>query len=71
MSWGTRNVGAARTGIAVLVLTMYGLSMASLAALAIPEGNRDSFALLLGGLNNALGVVVGYWFNHGRTRPQA
>ena len=71
MTWATRNAGVSRAGVAILVLFMYGMSMAALAGLSIPDGNRDSFALLLGGLNNALGVVVGYFFNVSRARPQS
>ncbi len=68
MSWASRNIGAARVGIAVMVLFLYGMAMAALATTLIPDGNRDAFSLLLGGLNNALGVVVGYWFNVSRSR---
>lgn len=70
MTFATRNVGAARVGIAVMVLFLYGMAMAALAVIVLPDGNRDAFALLLGGLNNALGVVVGYWFNVSRSRAQ-
>ncbi|KRG47358.1 hypothetical protein P6166_04585 [Stenotrophomonas sp. HITSZ_GD] len=63
MSWATRNAGAGRIGIAVLILFMYGMAMAALITVAIPDSNRDAFSLLLGGLNTALGGVVGYFFN--------
>lgn len=63
MTWATRNVGAGRIGIAILILFLYGMAMAALVVSAIPEGNRDAFALLLGGLNTALGGVVGFFFN--------
>jgi len=70
MTWAARNAGAGRLGVAIMVLFLYGMSLAALAGLAIPEGNRDAFSLLLGGLSNALGVVVGYFFNVSRGRPQ-
>lgn len=66
MTFATRNIGAARVGIAVLVLTMLGLAMAALVAVAIPAENKDSFGMLVGGLNNATGMVIGYFF--GMTR---
>lgn len=66
MTFASRNVGAARVGIATLILFMYGMAMAALIAAVIPAENRDAFALLLGGLNTALGGVVGYFFNIGR-----
>ncbi len=63
MSFAARNAGAARAGIAVMVLTLYGLAMAALVAIQVPDGTRDAFSLLLGGLNNGLGMLMGYWFN--------
>ncbi|TMN18461.1 hypothetical protein [Pseudoxanthomonas sp. X-1] len=63
MSWAGRNAGAGRIGIAVLILFLYGMAMAALTGVTIPENNRDAFSLLLGGLNTALGGVVGYFFN--------
>ncbi|MGV6491367.1 hypothetical protein ACTUVK_000530 [Stenotrophomonas rhizophila] len=66
MTFATRNIGAARVGIAVLVLTMLGLAMAALVSVAIPAENKDSFSQLVGGLNNATGMVIGYFF--GMTR---
>jgi hypothetical protein len=68
MTWATRNQGAARVGIATLVLFLYGMSLATLAVYDIPTGNRDSFAMLIGGLNNAVGMVIGYWFNIAQQR---
>ena len=69
MTWATRNLGAGRVGIAVIILVMYGVAMTSLALNQIPEGNRDAFALLLGGLNTALGGVVGFFFNISTRHP--
>ncbi|MBB5885454.1 MULTISPECIES: hypothetical protein [unclassified Xanthomonas] len=46
-----------------MILFLYGMAMAALVAVGIPENNRDAFSLLLGGLNTALGGVVGYFFN--------
>ncbi len=70
MTWATRNAGSARTGIAIIVLVMYGAAIAVQAYVAVPEQNESGLNQLLGGLNNALGVVVGYFFNIAR-RAQA
>ena len=40
MTFATRNVGAARVGIAVLVLFLVGMAMAALIAVAIPPGEQ-------------------------------
>jgi len=66
MTFATRNIGAARVGIAVMVLFMLGMAMAVLSSVVIPEQNKDSFSQLIGGLNNATGMVIGYFF--GMTR---
>jgi len=63
VSWGARNAGSSRTGIAILVLVMYGSAIAIQAYVAVPPGNESGLNQLLGGLNNALGVVVGFFFN--------
>ncbi|HFF6004450.1 TPA: hypothetical protein ACGCGV_000962 [Stenotrophomonas maltophilia] len=70
MTFATRNVGAARVGIAVLVLFLVGMAMAALVSISIPEANKDSFGMLIGGLNNATGMVIGYFFGMTR-RPSA
>ena len=66
VTFATRNAGAGRIGIAILILFLYGMAMAALVGVSIPQSNRDAFALLLGGLNTALGGVVGYFFNISR-----
>lgn len=71
MTWATRNAGSARIGIAILVLFLYGMAMAVLAAVAIPDQNRDAFGMLAGGLNTAVGGVVGYFFTTARRGPGA
>jgi hypothetical protein len=63
MIFATRNVGAARVGIAVLVLFLVGMAMAALVSIAILPENKDSFGVLIGGLNNATGMVIGYFFD--------
>lgn len=70
MTWATRNVGAARAGIAILVLFLYGMTMAMLAYSPLPESNKEVFVVLVGGLSTALGTVVGYFFSVQR-RPDA
>ncbi|OOW67106.1 hypothetical protein Xmar_07815 [Xanthomonas axonopodis pv. martyniicola] len=71
MTFATRNAGAGRIGIAILILFLYGMAMAALVGVSIPQSNRDAFALLLGGLNTALGGVVGYFFNISSRRPSS
>lgn len=60
---GTRNVGAARMGIALIVLMLYGLTIAILANVPIPAENKDAFMLLVGTLGPMMGGVVQYYFN--------
>lgn len=71
MTFATRNICAARVGIAVLVLFLLGMAMAALIAVAIPPENKDSFGMLIGGLNNATGMVIGYFFGMTRKGPGA
>lgn len=71
MTFATRNIGAARVGIAVLVLFLVGMAMAALVSISIPEANKDSFGMLIGGLNNATGMVIGYFFGMTRKGPGA
>ncbi|MEE7545753.1 hypothetical protein HF319_00685 [Xanthomonas sp. Kuri4-1] len=71
MTWATRNIGAARVGIAVFVLFLVGMAMAALVAVAIPAENKDSFGMLVGGLNNATGMVIGYFFGLARRGPES
>lgn len=63
MTWAARNAGVARVGVAVIILFLYGMAMATMAFTAIPVENKDVFIVLVGGLNTALGGVVGYFFN--------
>lgn len=62
-NWAARNVGVARVGIAVMILFLYGMAMATMGFTAIPAENKDVFIVLVGGLNTALGGIVGYFFN--------
>lgn len=68
MTWATRNVGAARVGIAVMVLFLYGMSLVALAMIPIPVENKEAFAVGFGGLNAALGMVAQHYFG-ARSRP--
>lgn len=68
MSWAGRNAGAARAGIATMILFLIGMGMAAMFAVSIPEQNKDAFLMLFGGLNTAMGGVIQYYFNIGRTR---
>ncbi len=68
MTFATRNVGAARAGIAILILFLVGMAMAAMFFSGLPEGNKDPVLMLIGGLNTALGMVCGYYFNVGGRR---
>lgn len=51
-----------RAVISFLVLGMLGAAMWLLAFVAIPEGNKDQFNMLLGALTGVgLGTVLGFW----------
>ncbi len=63
MTWAERNAGVARVGIAVIILFWYGAAMAMMSWSAIPPENKDVFIVLVGGLNTALGGIVGFFFN--------
>lgn len=63
MTWAARNIGSAKVGIAVMILFWYGAAMAMMGWSAIPPENKDVFIVLVGGLNTALGGIVGYFFN--------
>jgi hypothetical protein len=68
MTFATRNAGAARAGIATLILFLIGMGMAAMLAVAIPAENKDAFLMLIGGLNTAMGGVIQYYFNIGGRR---
>lgn len=68
MTFATRNVGAARAGIAILILLLIGMGMAAMLAVAVPDGNKDAFLMLIGGLNTAMGGVIQFYFNIGSRR---
>jgi ABC-type multidrug transport system permease subunit len=63
MTTATRNVGAARVGIALIVLVLYGVAVAVLVNVQIPAANKDVLMLLLGNLGPLLGAIGGYYFN--------
>ncbi len=72
MTWATRNIGAARAGIAIFVLFLLGLTLASLFMFTIPPANKDIVLLVVGGLVNLSGIVGGFYFgvnSRGRTGP--
>jgi hypothetical protein len=64
-----RSVGVARMGIALIVLVLYGISVAVLVNAAIPEANKDPLMLLLGNLGPAIGAVMAHYFNDSRRPP--
>ncbi len=68
MTFATRNVGAARAGIATLILFLIGMGMAAMLAVTIPEQNKDAFLMLIGGLNTAMGGIIQFYFNIGSRR---
>lgn len=63
MTFSSRNTGAARAGIAILILFLLGMGMAAMLAVAIPDSNKEAFLMVLGGLNTAMGGVIQYYFN--------
>lgn len=62
MTFATRNVGAARAGLAILIVFLNGIIMAAMLAVEVPTENKDILLLLVGGLTNATGVVCAYYF---------
>jgi hypothetical protein len=64
-----RSVGVARLGIALIVLMLYGVSVAVLVNAPIPQENKDALMLLLGNLGPAIGAVMAHYFNDSRRPP--
>lgn len=61
-AYSVRNAGAARAGVAILVLFLNGIIMGAMLWVEIPVPNKDVLLLLVGGLTNATGIVCGYYF---------
>lgn len=68
MTFASRNVGAARAGLAILIVFMSGVMMAAMLAVEIPPANKDVLLLLVGGLVNLTGIVGGYYFGANQRR---
>ena len=66
MTWATRNVGAARHGLAILHVFLTGATLAAMLAVTVPEGNKDILLLLVGALVGNSGIIVGYYFGSNR-----
>jgi len=64
-----RSVGASRMGIALIVFVLYGVSVAVLVNVPIPQENKDALMLLLGNLGPAIGAVMAHYFNDNRRPP--
>lgn len=62
MTWATRNIGAARAGIAIFVLFLQGVTLAALFAIRIPEENKDLILVVITGLCTLSGTIGGYYF---------
>lgn len=62
MTFASRNIGAARMGIALIVLVLYGVAVAVLVNVEIPASNKDVLMLLLGNLGPLLGGISGHYF---------
>lgn len=58
MTFATRYIGAAKFGIAIVILLLYGAALFVTIYTPVPASNREIFAGLVGGLNMALGGVV-------------
>jgi len=63
MTFATRNIGAARIGIALIVLVLYGVAVAIMVNIEIPQANKDVLMLLLGNLGPLLGNIGSHYFN--------
>lgn len=61
MTFSSRNVGAARFGIAIIILLLYGAALFVAIYTPVPPENREIFAGLVGGLNLALGGVISHY----------
>lgn len=66
MTFASRNIGAARFGLSLLILMLYGACLFVSIYVPVPTENREVFAGLVGGLNMALGGVVGFYLAPGR-----
>lgn len=62
MTTEPRNIGVARFGIAILVMILYGLSLAVLMQAEMPATNKDVLMLLLGNLGPLLGSIGSHYF---------
>lgn len=63
MSLARRSIGAARFGVACIILVLFGVSLGMLFTSDLPEGNKEAIMLMIGSLGTALGTVVGFYFN--------
>lgn len=70
MTFATRNIGAARIGIALIVMVLYGLAVAVLVNVQIPEANKDVLMLLLGNLGPLMGAIGQHYFTATPRRSQ-
>lgn len=66
MTFASRNIGAARFGIALVILALYGAALFVALYTPVPPENREIFAGLVGGLNMALGGVVAHYLTNSR-----
>lgn len=68
MTFATRNIGAARMGIALIVLVLYAVAVAVLVNAEIPKANKDVLMLLLGNLGPLLGAIGQHYFTTSNRR---
>lgn len=71
MTWATRNIGAARVGIAIFVLFLQGIAMAALFVVQIPKDNKDLILVVITGLCTLSGTIGGYYFGVSTKRGQS
>lgn len=64
MTFATRNIGAARIGLAILHVFLIGMAMAALLYVNVPEGNKEALMLLIGALVGSNGGIVSYYFGN-------
>ncbi|WP_426805372.1 hypothetical protein [Stenotrophomonas sp. SrG] len=70
MTFATRNIGAARIGIALIVMVLYGVAVAVLVNVEIPQANKDVLMLLLGNLGPLMGAIGQHYFTSTPRRNQ-
>lgn len=64
MTSTTRNITSLRAGLALVHVTLTGVTLVALFTLEIPEKNSQLLNLLVGALISNATLVVGYYFGN-------